>query len=86
MLHAKAYLYRGVEVRWSCDPSLLPEDSKVPAEATLSYPNGLADQLQEVFADKATITDSPFTGLVSRRSPMPAGANPIVWTRSNCNA
>ncbi|CAN0515316.1 unnamed protein product, partial [Scytosiphon promiscuus] len=39
MARSKAYLYRGVEVRWSCDPSLLPEDSKVPAEATLSYPN-----------------------------------------------
>jgi len=64
MARSKAYLYRGVEVRWNCDPSLLPEDSKVPAEATLSYPNGLADQLAEVFAGKATITEAPFTGLV----------------------
>lgn len=64
MARSKAYLYRGVEVRWNCDPSLLPEDSKIPAEATLSYPNGLADQLDEVFKDKATITDSAFTGLV----------------------
>ena len=64
MARSKAYLYRGVEVRWSVDPTLLPEDSKVPAEAVLTYPNGLADQLAEVFADKATITDQPFTGLV----------------------
>ena len=64
MARSKAYLYRGVEVRWSCDPSLLPEESKVPAEATLSYPNGLADQLAEVFGGKAAITESPFTGLV----------------------
>jgi topoisomerase-4 subunit B len=64
MARSKAYLYRGVEVRWNCDPSLLPEDSKIPAEATLSYPNGLADQLAEVFGGKATITESPFTGLV----------------------
>ncbi len=64
MARSKAYLFRGVEVRWACDASLLPEDSKVPAEAVLSYPNGLADQLSEVFADKATITDAPFTGLV----------------------
>ncbi|HPE49576.1 MAG TPA: DNA topoisomerase IV subunit B, partial [Hyphomonas sp.] len=74
MARSKAYLYRGVEVRWSCDPSLLPEDSKVPAEATLSYPNGLADQLQEVFADKATITDSPFTGLVDM-----GGEGKVEW-------
>jgi topoisomerase-4 subunit B len=64
MARSKAYLYRGVEVRWNCDPSLLPEDSKIPAEATLSYPNGLADQLAEVFQGKATITETPFTGLV----------------------
>ncbi len=64
MARSKAYLYRGVEVRWSCDPTLLPEDSKIPPEAVLTYPNGLADQLDEVFKGKATITDAPFTGLV----------------------
>ncbi len=64
MAKSKAYLYRGVEVRWTCDPELLPEDSKVPASKTLSYPNGLADQLAEVFKGKATITAEPFTGLV----------------------
>lgn len=64
MARSKAYLYRGVEVRWNCDPALLPDDSKIPAEAVLSYPNGLADQLDEVFHDKATITETAFTGLV----------------------
>ena len=64
MTRSKAYLYRGVEVRWRCDASLLPEDSKIPAETTLSYPNGLADQLDEVFKGKATITDQMFSGLV----------------------
>jgi len=64
MARSKAYLYRSVEVRWNCDPALLPEDSKIPAEAVLSYPNGLADQLDEVFHDKATITETAFTGLV----------------------
>ena len=64
MAKSKAYLYRGVEVRWSCDAAMLPEDSKVPTEATLSYPNGLADQLTEVFKGKNAITAEPFTGLV----------------------
>ncbi|MEO1476812.1 MAG: toprim domain-containing protein, partial [Pseudomonadota bacterium] len=64
MARSKAYLYRGVEVRWSCAPELLPEDSKIPAQATLTYPNGLADQLLEVFQGKKTITSEPFTGLV----------------------
>ena len=74
MARSKAYLYRGVEVRWSCDPSLLPEDSKAPAEATLSYPNGLADQLDEVFKGKATITDAAFTGLVDQ-----GGEGKVEW-------
>jgi topoisomerase-4 subunit B len=64
MARSKAYLFRGVELRWSCDPKLLPEDSRVPAEAVLTYPNGLADQLAEVFEDRATITEQPFTGLI----------------------
>ena len=64
MARSKAYLYRGVEVRWSCDPTLLPEGAKVPSEAVLTYPNGLADQLDEVFSGKQTLTETAFTGLV----------------------
>ncbi|MAN73889.1 MAG: DNA topoisomerase IV subunit B [Henriciella sp.] len=78
MARSKAYLYRGVEVRWSCDPSLLPEDSKVPAEATLTYPNGLADQLEEVFKGKATITNEAFSGLVETDDGKVEWA--IAWT------
>jgi len=81
MARSKAYLYRGVELRWKCDASLLPEDSKIPAEATLSYPNGLSDQLDEVFKGKQTITENTFTGLVD------AGEEgkvewAIAWTRA----
>ncbi len=64
MTRSKAYLFRGVEVRWRCDPALLPDDSKIPAETTLSYPNGLADQLEEVFRGKAGITEHNFCGLI----------------------
>ena len=78
MARSKAYLYRGVEVRWSCDPSLLPEDSKIPAEATLTYPNGLADQLEEVFKGKATITNEAFSGLVETDEGKVEWA--IAWT------
>lgn len=78
MTRSKAYLYRGVEVRWKCDPELLPEDSKVPAEKTLSYPNGLADQLDEVFKGKATITEQNFAGLVETDDGKVEWA--IAWT------
>ena len=77
---SKAYLYRGVEVRWKCDPELLPEDSKVPAEKVLSYPNGLADQLDEVFKGKATITEQHFAGLVETDDGKVEWA--IAWTNA----
>lgn len=73
MARSKAYLYRGVELRWKCDPALLPEDSKIPAEAALNYPNGLADQLEEVFIGKETITAEAFTGLVE------TGEGKVEW-------
>ncbi|MEM1390062.1 MAG: DNA topoisomerase IV subunit B [Pseudomonadota bacterium] len=78
MTRSKAYLYRGVEVRWRCDAELLPEDSKVPAEKVLSYPNGLADQLDEVFKGKATITEQHFSGLVETNEGKVEWA--IAWT------
>ncbi|QDH13711.1 type IIA DNA topoisomerase subunit B [Formicincola oecophyllae] len=43
--HAKAALFRGVTIKWRCNPDLLPEDSSVPAEADIHFPNGLADAL-----------------------------------------
>lgn len=64
MCKSKAYLQPGVEIRWSCDESLLPENSDTPASTTLCYPNGLADQLIETMEGKATITESPFAGRV----------------------
>lgn len=82
MTRSKAYLYRGVEVRWACASSLLPEDSKIPAEATLSYPNGLADQLDEVFSGKQTITENTFTGLVDAGSENGKVEWAIAWTRA----
>src|SRR5690606_10520406 len=41
MTRAKAYLFGGVELRWSCDESLASED--VPVKATFHYPGGLKD-------------------------------------------
>ncbi|MEL7453462.1 MAG: DNA topoisomerase IV subunit B, partial [Pseudomonadota bacterium] len=78
MARSKAYLYRGVELRWKCAPELLPDESKIPADAVLSYPNGLADQLDEVFKGKNTITSEAFTGLVETAEGKVEWA--IAWT------
>ncbi len=62
LCRSKAYLFRGVEIRWSCDPSLLKESDPTPAEATLHFPGGLADFLTSELEGDATVTPRPFAG------------------------
>jgi len=65
MVRSKAYLFRGVKIRWSCDPSLLKdkEDKDVPVKAELHFPGGLADYVAELLKDRRTVTPVPFEGL-----------------------
>ena len=44
MCRSKAYLFRGVQIRWRCERSLLAGD--VPEEALLHFPGGLRDSLE----------------------------------------
>ena len=39
LARSKAYLFAGVEIRWSCAPELTAKVPEIPAEATLSYPD-----------------------------------------------
>lgn len=64
MLRSKAYLYSGVEIRWKCDPSLIPAESKVPPEDVLHFPGGLKDYLNMSMEKRGTLTPSPFHGKV----------------------
>ncbi|HUW79788.1 MAG TPA: ATP-binding protein, partial [Acidocella sp.] len=47
LCRSKAYLFRGVRIKWSCDPVLLKSDSDTPAAAELHFPGGLRDSLAE---------------------------------------
>ncbi len=61
MARGKAYLFRGVEIRWWCDPSLArPED--VPQEERLHFPGGLADYLTATLDGRETVTPRAFEG------------------------
>jgi topoisomerase-4 subunit B len=54
LCRSKAYLFRGVQIRWSCDPALLPAGkTDIPAEAVLHFPGGLRDSLEADIADAA---------------------------------
>ena len=53
LCRSKAYLFRGVTIRWSCAPALLKDDT--PAEAVLHFPGGLRDSLADDIAASATV-------------------------------
>jgi topoisomerase-4 subunit B len=73
MCRSKAYLYRGVEIRWSCDPSLAKED--VPAQAVLHFPGGLADFLAGVIEGRSQVVPAPWAEEVE----FPEGAGRAEW-------
>lgn len=58
---SKAYLFKGVEIRWSCAEELLGESSAVPAKAVLHFPNGLLDYLNTTLEGRPLVT-APFSG------------------------
>ncbi len=63
MARSKAYLYRGLEIRWRCEPSLA-RAAGVPAEETLHFPGGLADYLAASLEGRPVLPERPFVGEV----------------------
>ena len=61
---AKAFLFKGVELRWSCAPELIGEGDTTPTEMTLTYPNGIQDYLNILTEKVPVITPKPFTGRI----------------------
>ena len=62
MARSKAYLYRGVEIRWSCAPSLLKSGDTTPESDTIHFPNGLKDFLDQEIEGADLVTPTPFAG------------------------
>ncbi len=63
MARSKAYLFGGLEIRWSCDPSL-PRPNQIPAETRLRFPGGLAEFLAASLEGRAMLTPRQFLGRV----------------------
>ena len=61
LARSKAYLSKGVEIRWRCAEDRRRDCPEVPAEDTLCFPGGLADDLRDTLADAELIGDRPFT-------------------------
>jgi topoisomerase-4 subunit B len=90
MAKSKAYLFRGVEIRWSCDPSLIKDET--PAEDVLKFPGGLLDFLRGEIGKTQTVTTREFSGRTENRDGKGAVEWAVTWapsrdpfTRSYCN-
>ncbi len=90
MAKSKAYLFRGVEIRWACDPSLIKDET--PAEDTLKFPGGLLDFLKSEIGKSNTINNRDFAGRTENRDGRGAVEWAVAWTpaidpfvRSYCN-
>jgi topoisomerase IV subunit B len=81
LCRSKAYLFRGVEIRWTCDPSLIkaPKDD-TPAEAVLHFPGGLRDSLEADIGDTPRVLPQPWAGEADF-PPLPNGeaAGKLEW-------
>ncbi len=75
MARSKAYLFRGVEIRWSCAPELLKDGSEIPAEAVLHFPGGLSDFLFSMLEGRKTLTCVPFAG----QTKLGGGSGKVEW-------
>ncbi len=73
LARSKAYLFRGVEIRWRCDPALLTDAT--PASATFQFPGGLADHLTEQLGDRERVVADLFAG----RADLPEDRGAVEW-------
>ncbi|MCW5722112.1 MAG: DNA topoisomerase IV subunit B [Devosia sp.] len=78
MTRAKAYLFGGVELRWSCDESLASDD--VPAKAVFHYPGGLRDFMAARIEGETRITDEIFSGKSGKPGSHASVEWAIAWT------
>ncbi len=62
MARSKSYLFRGVEIRWKCDPKLLAKNSEVPAEESFHFEGGLKDYVVSEIGERPTVVPQPFAG------------------------
>ncbi|MGN6158535.1 MAG: DNA topoisomerase IV subunit B [Devosia sp.] len=76
MTRAKAYLFGGVEIRWSCDPQLATDD--VPEKASFHFPGGLRDFLAARIEGEQRIVDDIFSGQTGK----PGSHGAVEWAIS----
>jgi len=79
MTRSKAYLFGGVEIRWSCAPSLIPDKDKTPEKATFHFPGGLKDYLAASLDGEFQVTREIFAGKTEKQSGHGAVEWAVTW-------
>ncbi|MGB6922329.1 MAG: DNA topoisomerase IV subunit B [Methyloceanibacter sp.] len=82
MSRSKAYLFGGVEIRWSCAPALLAGDKETPETAVLHFPGGLKDFLASRIEGQETVAKDVFTGRSHKREGHGSVEWAIAWVAS----
>jgi topoisomerase-4 subunit B len=80
MTRSKAYLFGGVEIRWSCAKELLRGIDDVPEEATFHFADGLKDYLAEALASATLVHPDIFTGSAGKIGAHGAVQWAVGWT------
>ena len=62
---SKAYLFRGVEIRWHCAPALLKEGDGVAEKDVFHFPGGLNDYLTTSMEKRSRVTEENFHGITA---------------------
>jgi topoisomerase-4 subunit B len=79
MARSKAYLFAGVEIRWSCAPELVTPDSGISDKAVFRFPGGLRDFLAERLKDERLVVEDFFAGRTAKTSGHGAVEWAIAW-------
>ncbi len=79
MARSKAYLFAGVEIRWSCDPSLVTGKDEVTDKEVFHFPDGLKDFLQSRLGKQFQVTEEPFAGRTAKKSGHGAVEWAVTW-------
>jgi topoisomerase IV subunit B len=81
LVRSKAYLFRGVEIRWKAAPELIKDET--PEEAVLHFPGGLRDFLDASLDNRQTVTPEPFAGRVEIEGDRGRVEWAIAWPADN---
>jgi topoisomerase IV subunit B len=79
MSRSKAYLFGGVEIRWSCDKALLAGLDDVPEQETFHFERGLTDFLTAALHGTTLIHPDIFGGKVGKTGAHGAVEWAVAW-------